>query len=92
MEPTYVGSTEDVAERVKRHNAADDAEWTARRRPVALVYSESQPDEASAIQRERPIKRWSRAEKEARSLAVAKNTIRKIAGGEWGRGSPRKWG
>jgi predicted GIY-YIG superfamily endonuclease len=61
----YVGSAENVAERVSRHNAGDGAAWTVRRRPVTVVYTESHPDEASAILRERQIKRWSRAKKEA---------------------------
>ena len=61
----YVGSAEDVAERVKRHNSGDGAEYTARHRPAVLVYSEPHPNEASAILRERQLKRWSRAKKEA---------------------------
>ena len=41
------------------------AEWTARRRPVCLVYSERAYDERSAIRREAQLKGWSRAKKEA---------------------------
>ena len=61
----YVGTAEDVEDRVARHNAGDGAEYTHRRRPVTLLYSEAHPNEASAILRERQIKRWSRAKKEA---------------------------
>jgi putative endonuclease len=35
------------------------------RRPVRLVYSETHASEAQAIKRERQIKGWSRAKKEA---------------------------
>lgn len=61
----YVGTADDVASRVARHNAGDGAEYAARRRPVTLVYSEPHPDEASAVRRERQIKRWTRSKKEA---------------------------
>lgn len=61
----YVGSAENVSERVTRHNTGDGAEYTNRRRPVVLMYSEVCPDRASAIRREQQIKHWSRAKKEA---------------------------
>ena len=61
----YVGSADHVDDRIKRHNAGDGTEYTHRRRPVTLVYSEACLDEASAIRRERQIKGWSRAKKEA---------------------------
>jgi predicted GIY-YIG superfamily endonuclease len=38
---------------------------TARRRPVSLAWSEAQQDFAAAVNRERQIKRWTRAKKEA---------------------------
>lgn len=61
----YVGGTDDLSARLEAHNAGRAAAWTAKRRPVTLVYREPQPDEQSAIRRERQLKRWTRAKKEA---------------------------
>lgn len=61
----YIGSARDVAGRVQAHNAGKAATWTARRRPVVLVYEEKHPDETSALQREKHIKGWTHAKKEA---------------------------
>jgi predicted GIY-YIG superfamily endonuclease len=61
----YVGHTEDVAARVKRHQDGRGAAWTAARRPVSLVFEEEHLSEAAAVARERQIKRWSRQKKEA---------------------------
>ena len=74
----YVGSADNVAERVKRHNAGDGAEYTARRRPVVLMHSECLSNKAAAVQRERQIKRWSRAKKEA-LIAGDKNQLRELS-------------
>ena len=59
----YVGNTSDVGERVKVHNDGRGAVWTACRRPVSLIYQETHPSEASAVVRERQIKRWTQAKK-----------------------------
>jgi putative endonuclease len=40
-------------------------QYTARRRPVELVYSETFESLASAIGREKQLKRWSSQKKEA---------------------------
>ena len=61
----YVGSTEQLDERIKAHNDGRGPKHTARRRPVRLVYSEAHEDESTAMERERQIKRWSRAKKRA---------------------------
>ena len=61
----YVGITQDLSERVERHNAGTAAAWTACRRPVALVHSESFDDLQSAVARETQLKGWSRAKKTA---------------------------
>jgi len=60
----YVGSTNDVEERVKRHNDGTASEWTKSRRPVALVYREEQDTLLFARRREEQIKGWSRRKKE----------------------------
>lgn len=62
-ESLYVGHTCNVSDRVKIHNEGRGALWTACRRPVTLVYQESQESEGSAIARERQIKRWTQAKK-----------------------------
>ena len=61
----YVGSTHDLDERVDRHNQGRGCRYTSQRLPVRLVYSEPHESEASAVRRERQIKRWSRKKKEA---------------------------
>ena len=61
----YVRVTRDVAERVTAHNDGRGAAYTYKRRPVELVCWEPQPSEAEAVARERQLKGWSRAKKEA---------------------------
>jgi len=58
----YCGIALDPQARVKARNAARGADYTARRRPVALAYSEAHPTESAAGSREMEVKRW-RAEK-----------------------------
>jgi len=59
----YVGIAIDVEERVKRHNWAVGPEFTARRRPVELVWSECCGSSDTARRREKEIKGWSRRKK-----------------------------
>lgn len=61
----YVGHTDDIALREKTHNEGRGGRYTALRRPVSLVYSEPQDSIEEAIARERQLKRWTRAKKEA---------------------------
>jgi len=61
----YVGHSENVEERVVAHNNGRGAVWTTCRRPVRLVYRETCATEAGAVKRERQIKRWTHAKKEA---------------------------
>ena len=61
----YVGHTEDLASREQTHNEGKGAKYTATRRPVRMAYAEQHPSAASAIARERQLKRWSREKKEA---------------------------
>jgi putative endonuclease len=61
----YVGHTEDLASREQIHNDGKGANYTAARRPVSMVYAEQYRSAASAIARERQLKRWSRDKKEA---------------------------
>jgi len=61
----YVGSTDNLQARILAHNAGRGPSYTSRRRPVQLVYSESYDNNRLAGQRERQLKGWSRAKKEA---------------------------
>jgi len=61
----YIGHTRDLTARELTHNEGRGAQFTAERRPVHVVYSESHPVEAAAIARERQLKRWSAKKKEA---------------------------
>ncbi|MDR3526586.1 MAG: GIY-YIG nuclease family protein [Rhizomicrobium sp.] len=63
----YVGSTshEDIDVRVAEHNDGKFGGYTARRRPVVLVWCDWYQDVRKAQDTERRIKGWSRAKKEA---------------------------
>ncbi len=61
----YTGYALDPQERVAVHNTGRGARYTSGRRPVNLVYSESFPSIGDALRRERELKRWSKAKKEA---------------------------
>ena len=59
----YVGIASDVEERVKRHNWGVGPNYTAKRRPVELVWSECCGNSEAARRREKEIKGWSREKK-----------------------------
>jgi putative endonuclease len=63
----YTGVTQrDVEERVGEHaRGLIPGAYTARRRPVKLIFSEAYERVDEAIATERRIKGWSRAKKEA---------------------------
>ena len=61
----YVGQTASVDERVQAHNMGRGPRFTQTRRPVALAYTETYDDQVVAMKRERQLKGWSRAKKEA---------------------------
>jgi putative endonuclease len=61
----YIGETADLERRLERHLEGTACAFTARRRPVTLAYSESYATRAAAVRRERQLKRWTRAKKEA---------------------------
>jgi predicted GIY-YIG superfamily endonuclease len=61
----YVGATSDLDLRLLKHNEGSACAFTARRRPVTLVYSERHASPLDARLRERQIKRWTRRKKEA---------------------------
>ena len=61
----YAGHTDNLDLRVAQHQNATLAGYTAPRRPVVLVWSDSFPTRDEAFAAERRIKGWSRAKKEA---------------------------
>ena len=61
----YTGSTNDLDARELAHNTGRGARYTAGRRPVRVVYSETHESRSAALRREYQLKRLSRAEKEA---------------------------
>jgi len=70
----YTGHTNNLYERVIRHNNGRGSTHTAARLPVKLVWNEEHENESSATQRENQIKRWSRAKK----LAFIEGDIQKL--------------
>lgn len=59
----YTGYARDPARRTAAHNAGRGAKYTAGRRPVTLVYTESFSSKGKALSRELQLKRRSRADK-----------------------------
>ena len=74
----YVGWTEDVDGRLAMHDAGRGGNYTARRRPVRLVFVESHATDESARVRERQLKRWTSAKKEA-LIAGDVATLKRLA-------------
>lgn len=59
----YVGSTSDLNARLAAHRSGSGCRTTCESPPIELLYSEPWPDRTSALERERQLKRWSRAKK-----------------------------
>jgi putative endonuclease len=60
----YVGETSDLQTREQNHNEGRGGSYTAKRRPVHIVYAEQYSSKKEALKRERQIKRWSSQKKE----------------------------
>jgi putative endonuclease len=63
----YTGITNDMERRLFEHETGtgEDTSYTHARRPLKLVYKEPFQYAEDAIKREKQIKNWSRAKKEA---------------------------
>jgi predicted GIY-YIG superfamily endonuclease len=61
----YIGHTDNLKERISKHNSGKAAKWTACRLPVKLIYIEQYQTIEESMRRELQIKKWSRAKKEA---------------------------
>ena len=58
----YTGHTENVESRVHKHDAGEMDDYTRRRRPVRLVFSQEFPTREEALAAERQIKGWRRGQ------------------------------
>ena len=59
----YIGMTNNVSKRVKKHNQGLGPEFTKRRRPADLVWSQEFVSQHAARQKEIELKGWSRKKK-----------------------------
>lgn len=61
----YVGHTDNLETRIFEHEQGIASDYTARRRPVKLVWSQEFATRMEALEAERKIKGWNRAKKMA---------------------------
>ena len=61
----YVGHTCNVEKRFERHKTKAGARFTAAHVPETVEHVETYSSEQEAVHRERQLKKWSRAKKEA---------------------------
>jgi len=59
----YTGWTDNIEKRLDAHNKGAGSKYTRARLPVELAYSEEFKSKSEAMQRERTIKKMSRATK-----------------------------
>ena len=80
----YTGHTDDIDYRLAQHQQGTFGGYTARRRPVVWIWTDSFPSRDDAFAAERRIKGWSRAKKEA-LIAGDWALISQLARGRTGR-------
>ncbi|QIL01902.1 GIY-YIG nuclease family protein [Sphingomonas sinipercae] len=61
----YTGHTDNLDVRIAQHARGEGGDWTRRRRPIELVWSQGFGSRLEALEAERRIKPWSRSKKEA---------------------------
>lgn len=61
----YTGHTDNLESRIAQHQTGQMPGYTATRQPVRFVFAEEFATRQEAFERERQIKGWSRAKKEA---------------------------
>jgi predicted GIY-YIG superfamily endonuclease len=61
----YIGHTDDLDYRLAQHQVGTCGGYTAKRRPVTLMWTDTFPERDQAFRVERQLKGWSRAKKEA---------------------------
>jgi len=72
----YVGISNDVVERLEKHNRGFGPRFTRSRRPVELIWSQNFPDIFAARRREIELQGWSRAKK--LRLVNERNGLRRV--------------
>lgn len=81
----YTGITTDLDRRLAEHNGTGKgARYTRSRQPVALVYSECQPDRSTASAREYQIRTLPRAAKQALIASRTDSETAVCLGGQTG--------
>ena len=61
----YTGHTDNLDRRIGEHQTGGHCDFTSRRLPVELVWSDYFPSRIEALEAERMVGGWSRAKKEA---------------------------
>ena len=61
----YTGHTDDLDVRIAAHHQGLIPGYTRKRRPVQFVFAQDFPSRIDALERERQIKKWTRAKREA---------------------------
>jgi predicted GIY-YIG superfamily endonuclease len=61
----YTGHTDNLEQRIAKHEVGEIEGYTSTRLPVTVVFSEEFPTRAEALACEQQIKGWSRKKKEA---------------------------
>jgi putative endonuclease len=74
----YVGMSNDPVTRFAAHLDGSASRFTSVRLPVEMVYVEELDSLQAAVARERQIKRWTRAKKEA-LVSGDKDSLRKLS-------------
>ena len=59
----YTGHRDNLEARLWQHEQGMGCDWTRRRRPVELVWTETAPTRRDALEFEMRVKHWSRAKK-----------------------------
>lgn len=60
----YIGSSDNLKNRLKCHREKGASDWTAQRLPLVLIYYETYNTLIEARRRERQLKGWTRKKKE----------------------------
>ena len=61
----YTGTTTSLRLRLAEHEAGEGSAYTRSRQPIQLAFTQEFPSQNQAFLRERRVKGWSRAKKEA---------------------------
>jgi len=71
----YSGITNNLDERIKKHNEGTGAKYTSSHKPVTLVYCERYDSASGAKKREHEVKGWPKTRKEALVLRLAEGAV-----------------